>query len=176
MMPGTVTEGVKAMRMLLFALVAATGTTAAHAQVSSFYAERGYWLVASSGKACRALNRPPADFNFAPYNALQIAARADNSIRVEVSFWPKAIDPARDYVLNLAFDRGDDLKLKAKSAMGDFMLASEPEQKLWRSLQDATGVTIGVSGEESLKLFFALDDMMWVLNRLQSCAGTLPKE
>jgi len=164
------------MRALLFLAAVVVGASAAHAQTSVFYAERGYWLVTGGSKACRALNRPPADFNFAPFNPLEIVARPDNSIGAEVYFWPKAIDPARDYVLSLKFEPGDGLSLKAKSTMGDFMLASEPDQKLWRSFQDATGLTVGVDGEPSLKLYFGLDDMTWVLDRLQSCGGTLPKE
>ena len=165
------------MRTLIFLAALVAGASAADAQKNSFYAERGYWLVASNGMVCRALNRPPADFNFAPYDALQIAVRSDNSIGAEVYFWPKAIDPARDYVLKLTFEGPPDaLSLKAKSTMGDFMLTSEPEQKLWRSFQDATGLTVGIDGEPSLTLYFGLDDMMWVLNRLQSCGSTLPKE
>jgi hypothetical protein len=60
--------------------------------------------------------------------------------------------------------------------MGDFMLASEPEQKMWRALQDATGLTVTVEGEPDLKLYFGLDDIHWVLNMLQSCVNHLPKE
>ena len=164
------------MRALIFLAAGAISTAAAHAQTSSFSAERGYWFVGAIGKACRALNRPPADFNFSPFDALEIVVRSDNSIGAEVYFWPNAIDPARDYVLNLAFQPGDALKLKVKSTMGDFMLAAEPEQKLWRSFQDATGLTVAVDGEPALKLYFGLDDMMWVLNRLQSCGSSLPKE
>jgi hypothetical protein len=161
---------------LMFLAAAAVGASAADAQTTFFYAERGYWLVASNGMVCRALNRPPADFNFAPFNALQIAVRSDNSIAVEVYFWPQALDPARDYVLKLSFDRDDAMSLKASATMGDFMLASEPDQKLWRRFQDASGLTVGVDGEPGLKLYFGLDDMMWVLNRLQSCGSSLPKE
>jgi hypothetical protein len=87
-----------------------------------------------------------------------------------------AIDPTRDYVLNLSFEKGDTLSLKAKLALGDFMLASEPDQKMWRSFQDATGLTVAVNGEPTLKLYFGLNDMIWVLNMLQSCRRTLPKE
>ena len=60
--------------------------------------------------------------------------------------------------------------------MGDFMLASEPDQKMWRSFQDATGLTVAVDGEPTLKLYFGLDNMIWVLNMLQSCRRTLPRE
>jgi hypothetical protein len=108
MVPDFSLKGGKAMRALIFLMAAAVSATAAYAQ-SSFYAERGYWLVASNGKVCRALNRPPADFNFAPFDALEIAVRSDNSIGAEVYFWPKAVDPARDYVLNFSFDGGDTL-------------------------------------------------------------------
>ena len=94
------------MRALIFLAAAAIGATAAYAQTNTFYAERGYWLVASNGMVCRALNRPPADFNFAPFNALEIAVRSDNSIAAEVFFWPGAVDPARDYVLHLDFGTG----------------------------------------------------------------------
>jgi hypothetical protein len=167
----------RAMRAVLF-LAAVAIATAAHAQSSRFYAERGYWLVASGLKFCRALNRPAADFNFAPYNALEIAAGPDNTIAAEVYFWPKAIDPAREYVLKLTFEQAgaDTLSLKAKSTMGDFMLALEPELKLWRNLQDAKGLTVAVEGEPDLKLYFSLNDILWVLNMLQSCISHLPKE
>ena len=60
--------------------------------------------------------------------------------------------------------------------MGDFMLASESDQKMWRSFQDATGLTVSVDGEPKLELYFGLNDMTWVLNMLQSCRRTLPKE
>ena len=164
------------MRALIFLAVAALSATAAQAQTSFFSAERGYWFVGGIGKACRALNRPPADFNSSPFNGLEIVVRSDNSIAAEVFFWPKAIDPTRDYVLNLSFERGGTLSLKAKPAMGDFMLASEPDQKMWRSFQDATGLTVSVDGEPKLELYFGLNDMTWVLNMLQSCRRTLPKE
>ena len=80
------------MRALFFLVALGAGACAADAQTNSFYAERGHWLVASNGQVCRALNRPPADFNFAPYDALQIAVRSDNGIGAEVFFWPKAMD------------------------------------------------------------------------------------
>ena len=163
------------MRALLF-FVAATTAMAAHAETNFFSAERGHWFVGTVGKACRALNRPPADFNASPFNALEIVLRPGNAIAAEVYFWPGAIDPKRDYVLNLAFTLGDTFRLKAKSSMGDFMLASEPDVKLWRSLQDATALVVTVDGEPKLELYFGLDDMNWVLRMLQSCADTLPKE
>jgi len=162
------------MRSLVLLAAVTVSTGAAQAQSSMFYVERGHWLVSSSIKVCRALNRPAEDFNYAPYNALEIVAGPDSGIGAEVYFWPKAIDPNQDYVLKLAFDRADALTLKAKSTMGDFMLASEHEQKLWRSLQDATGLTVTVDGSPDLKLYFGLDDIMWVLNMLQSCVSNLP--
>ena len=93
------------MRALLF--LAAARERDRSLRADKFLLRRA-WLLArrSNGMVCRALNRPPADFNFAPFDALEIAVRSDNSIGAEVYFWPKAIDPARDYVLKLTFERG----------------------------------------------------------------------
>lgn len=163
------------MRTLLL-LAAALTATAADAQTNVFYAERGHWFVGSSSTVCRALNRPPADFNASPYNALQIAVRGDGSIAAEVYFWPAAItNPDRDYVLQLAFNLTETLSLKAKPVMG-YMLASEPNVKLWRSFQDSTSLAVAVEGEPALVLHFGLDDMDWVLSMLTTCQRGLPKE
>lgn len=163
------------MRALLF-LAAVLTAGAAHAQTNVFYAERGHWFVGSGSTVCRALNRPPADFNASPYNALQIAVRGDGSIAAEVFFWPAAItNPNRDYVLRLAFNLTETLRLKAKPVM-ESMLASEPNVKLWRSFQDLTFLAVTVEGEPALALNFGLDDMDWVLNMLTTCQRGLPKK
>jgi hypothetical protein len=141
-----------------------------------FYAERGHWMVATIGKSCRALNRPPADFNYAPYNGLEIVGRAGGTIAVEVYFWPQAVDPATTYRLILTFTNGQPLKLEAKPAMGDFMLASVVEPELWRRFQDNRDLRATVAGEPKLDLSFDLGEAAWVLDSLQHCVNMLPKE
>jgi hypothetical protein len=161
------------MRVLVF-LVGVLATTVAGADV--FDAERGQWMIANTSTACRALNRPPADFNYAPYDALQIVARANNTIGVEVFFWPKAIDPSRDYRLQLNFSPGSAVTLDAKPAIGDYMVsASDDASRLSAMFQKATTLVVTVEGEPRLDLFFGLDDISWVLTKLQSCARLLPK-
>ena len=74
------------VRFTLLAMSVAALATAAAAQTGEYYAERGHWIVAtSSGGTCRAGNRPPQEFNHAPYNALQFVVRPGNRIgdRVE---------------------------------------------------------------------------------------------
>jgi hypothetical protein len=164
------------MRVLLFLVAALFGIAAAHAQTSVYYAERGHWSVMTTGQACRALNRPPADFNAAPYNGLQIVARPGSGLGVEVFFWPQAIDPAKAYRLTLTFSAGQPITLDAKATIGDYMLASADEAKLWRLFQDAKTVQVGVDGEPKLMLIFGLDDIEWVLGGLTSCRDLLPKE
>jgi hypothetical protein len=158
-------------------LLAATmlGIATADAEIGSYYAERGHWTVISGATACRALNRPPAEFNYAPYNALDIVARPKNSIAVEVFFWPDALQAERDYKLKLGLSMRDPLILPARSTM-DYMLASEPDIALWRALQDTTSLEVKVEGETTLALYFDLGDIKWVLDALTVCQRVLPKE
>jgi hypothetical protein len=159
-------------------LLAATvlGIAAADAQVSSYYAERGYWTVFSGPTACRALNRPAAEFNYTPFNGLEISVKPGGSITVEVFFWPGALPTEREYKLNLVFPIRDTIVLKARSTIGDYMLASDPDPALWRALQDSTSLDVSVEGEPLLALRFYLDDIKWVLNALTVCQHVLPKE
>ena len=39
-------------------------------------------------------------------------------------FWPKALDPSRDYRLTLNFSPGNSVTLDAKVAMSDYMLSA----------------------------------------------------
>ena len=152
-----------------------TATTMASAQTNVFYAERGHWTVMNLASRCIALNRPPAEFNAAPYNALEISAWPKSAISIDVFFWPGAVTMERDYELQLYFSAGD-VTLPAKPTIGDYALASAPDMGLWRKLQDSTSLSVRVAGEQNLSLFFTLDDMNWVLNTLQICTGYLPKE
>jgi hypothetical protein len=166
-------------RSILISLaIVLSGVTAAAAQASIFYAERGHWMVAKSGtNVCRATNRPAEDFNFSPFNALQIVVRSGQMIGVEVMFWPQAIDPGRDYRLVLRFDNGEPISLNARASLGDFALASEAQGtgQLWRAFQGAKSVTVSVDEAPKLQLLFTLDDGAWLPNTLQQCARLLAK-
>ena len=156
-----------------FALLA----TAAAAQTGMYYAERGHWIVStSSGGACRAGNRPPEEFNYAPYNALQFVVRPGSLIGVEVFFWPGALNPEQSYKLSVSFDNAAPLSLDARTTM-DFVLAVEPQnsRELWRGLQDAEVLRVAVTGADGLDLLFSLDDSTWLLRALQNCARVLPQ-
>jgi hypothetical protein len=165
------------MRTLILLAATTLGVVAAEAQTSTYYAERGYWTVSSGVKFCRALNSPPEDFNYAPYNAFQIAVDGKGAISVDVFFWPGAVMTDRDYRLRLDFPtRKDPIILTARATFGDFVLASGTDLALWRALQDAPSVEVSVEGQELPRLRFGLNDSMWVLNALTTCARVLPKE
>jgi len=140
-----------------------------------FYAERGHWTVMNYPAACRAVNRPPEDFNQAPFNALQITVRPGNRISVEVFFWPGAVDPDADNALALVFGGGAPLILPATAAMGDYMLASSDSPELWGQLQKAKRLAAKVKDNPRIALSFSLDQIGWVLTALQTCTRTLPK-
>ena len=167
------------MRLLAFLIAlsaSAVATVAAHAERNTFLVERGQWTIANGPSACRALNRPPADFNYAPYNGLQIVTRADNSIGVEVFFWPGALTEGHDYRLKLDFTPGIAVTLDAHPTIGDYMLsAGDDALTLWALFQKTSTLVASVEGEPRLNLSFALDDISRVLTDLQNCERVLPK-
>jgi hypothetical protein len=160
---------------ILAVLAMGLAATAAEAQTNIFYAERGHWTVINSATRCYAMNRPFADFNAAPYNALEITAWPKSTISVDVFFWPGAVIMERDYQLQLGFNTGD-MTLPAKATIGDYVLASEPDMGLWRKLQDSKTLSVRVGGEPLLVLSFTLDDIDWVIDTLTMCSTFLPKE
>jgi hypothetical protein len=163
------------MRTIALMLAMAVLGASAEAQTSVYYAERGHWVVGNSATRCWAVNRPAADFNSSPYNALQITVRPKSVISVDVFFWPGAVTMERDYQLQLAFNTTD-LKLPAKATIGDYVLASEPDMSLWRALQDSRTLSVRVVGEPLLAVSFTLDDIDWVLDALTACSAFLPKQ
>ena len=172
------------MRVLAF-LIALLAGAAAQAEINVFRVEHGQWMVYDySGKVCRAVNRPAFDFNNSPFNVLQIVAGREliagrnNSIAVEVFFFPKAISPSRDYRLWLNFSPGSySVTLEAKTtSWADMMLsASDDTGKLWAMFEKASSLAVAVEGAPDLHLSFGLDDIRWVLTTLQDCVRLLPK-
>jgi hypothetical protein len=163
------------MMRILAVLGLALAATPAAAETNVFYAERGHWTVMNSSTRCYAWNRPAADFNAAPYNALQISVRPKSAISVDVFFWPGAVTMDRAYQLQLYFSAGD-VTLPAKPTIGDYVLASEPDMGLWRKLQDSKTLAVAVVGEPALTTTFTLDGIDWVIDTLTTCSAFLPKE
>lgn len=158
---------------LVLATVLAAG--GASAESSVYYAERGHWTVMNLATRCIALNRPAADFNAAPYNALQISAWPRSGISIDVFFWPGAVMPDRDYRLQLHFSAGG-VTLPARPTIGDYALASDRDMGLWRKLQDSKSLAVAVVGEPALMTSFTLDGIDWAIDALTMCSAFLPKE
>lgn len=161
---------------MIIAALAACGATAATAEQSTYYAERGHWTVYSGATACRALNRPMADFNFAPFAGLQVVVRPGNRIGVEVFFWPGTVDPDAENALALGFGGSVPFIVPATAPMGDFMLASGDAPELWERLRKAKAMTAKPKSDPKVTLSFALDEIDWVLGALDACSRVLPKE
>ncbi|MBN9023085.1 MAG: hypothetical protein J0H08_13525 [Rhizobiales bacterium] len=159
--------------LLAFVTLAAVPATA---QQSTFYVDRGDWTIYNTSAACRAVNRPMADFNAAPFNALQIVVRPGGRIGVEVFFWPGAIDPAAANELALGFGGPTPMILSATTPMGDYVLASKDDPELWSRLGKAKTLTARVKADPNVALAFSLDQIGWVLATLQSCTRILPTE
>ena len=164
------------MRMSILLAFTALAAAPAGVRADTYYVERGHWTVYNGPASCRALNRPPEDFNATPFNALQIVVRPNDRIGVEVFFWPGTVDPAADNALALGLGGSVPLILPATAAMGDYMLASDDSPELWGRLGKAKTLTARVKGDPDLALTFSLEQVGWVLTALQNCARTLPKQ
>ncbi len=160
------------MRKILMTAAALTALTGA-AEANTFYAERGHWVVMNTSTACRATNRPAPDFNFAPFNTLQIVARSNERIGVEVIFWPGAIASEGEHAIILDFGDAKPLRLAADPIMGDYMLASGNDSSLWDRLARSETVRASAKGVPTA-LSFTLADMPWVLTTLRHCVRMLP--
>ena len=122
---------------------------------------------------------PPQEFNFAPYNALQVVVRPGNLIGVEVFFWPGALNPEQSYKVSVSFDNAAALSLDARTTM-DYR-ARGGAAELPRSVAGSGGcrgaarLPSPFAGTPAVELLFSLDDSTWLLRALQDCVRVLPQ-
>ena len=85
------------------ALSAAASVLALGGPVSAarFNVDIANWFVYSMTNSSIAGNRPPAEYNFSPWNSLTLHAARDGSYRVEVMFWPGLFKQGHPYQLSL---------------------------------------------------------------------------
>lgn len=144
-----------------------------------FQVEAAPWFIFGTDEKCTALNRPPAEFNQAPYNALQIRMDSARQPEVSVYFWPDAV-PATISQLALSIQPNDAMLLKAKLVVSDIgmVTVTEPLPKDFiRSLETAASFTILQTEvpDSKSKTAFDISDMQRVMMHLQTCVGVLER-
>lgn len=163
----------KRHHLLAAALLLATPTLAADRVV--FQVQHGHWTVASLGSSCTALNRPPEEFNYAPYNALWIKQRAGGDPIIAVHAWPGLFRQGEERKLTLSVQDALPVQLGGSTIDTYAVEARVPiPADLYRAIRDGRFMEVSIEGVSS-KLAFDIRLLDTVLSTLQSCARMMPK-
>jgi hypothetical protein len=144
-----------------------------------FQADMGSWHIFGKGTICTALNRPPLEFNMAPYNALQIRLDDKRQYELSVFFWPDAV-PESVSKIALTAEPNDTIRLKAKLIARDIGMVTVTEplpQEFVRSLESGARLTFlqAEVPDSKAKTDFDISAAPQVMAHLQTCAGVLAR-
>jgi hypothetical protein len=132
----------------------------------------GGWSVMGLPSSCMAFNRPPAEFNFAPFNGLVFHQRKDEALpRIQAMFWPGAFAEGQAVVLRFRPAGGKRVELKA-TAQSTYHVATDdmaPEELL-ETLTNVENVEISASGV-SQSLLFETGALEQVADLMGKCVG-----
>lgn len=163
------------MRRWLGAFFAATSLIASGepAPAAAFNFETANWFVFSLTNSCIAGNRPPAEYNFSPWNSLTLHAAKDGSLRVEVTFWPGLFKQGDAYKLTLHAEGRSRYVLDAE-AVGDYSVkTTQPVGADF--IEDLQGPKLLQVSSSSvpIPLGFDISHVAEVLKALDDCRKTL---
>ena len=148
-------------------------TTGANALAASF-AVHGHWTVLPYPTACAALNRPPEEFNVAPFNALSIRQRRGAHPVLQVWAWPNVFKPGQVVTITMSIN-GTRIALPAEAMDSYFAEAKGPlPTELLALLRGARVAEVELTGVSQL-LLFDISQLDTVLASLDACERQLPK-
>lgn len=144
-----------------------------------FQVDMGTWHIFGAGTKCTALNRPPLEFNMAPFNALQIRLDDKGQHELSVFFWPDAVPQSASRIA-LTADPNDTIRLKAKLVAKDIgmVTVSEPlPQEFVRSLETGARLTFlqAEVPDSKARTDFDISAMPQVMTHLRTCAAIMAR-
>ncbi len=144
-----------------------------------FQVETGRWFIFGTGEKCTAINRSPAEFNQAPFNALQIRMDSARQPEVSVYFWPDAV-PAATNRIALSAQPNDAVLLQAKLAVNEIgmVTVTEPLPKAFLRRLESGALLTFLQAEvvdSKAKTAFDITDMPQVMMHLRTCVGVLER-
>ena len=144
-----------------------------------FQVDAAGWHVFGKGTKCTALNRPPLEFNMAPYNALQIRLDDKRQYELSVMFWPDAFPQSASRIA-LTAAPNDTVRLKAELVVKEIGMVTVTEplpQDLVRSLEGGARLTFlqAEVPDSKAKTAFDISALPQVLTHLQTCAGIMAR-
>lgn len=157
-------------RLLALGVLIASGASAPAAS----FATHGHWTVLPWPAACAALNRPPEEFNVAPFNALSIRQRRGAQPVLQVFAWPKVFEAGADVTIRITIDHTR-IELPAKAADTYWAESKGPlPAELLALLRGARIAEIKLTGVSDL-LAFDISQLEAVLASLDACVRQLPQ-
>jgi hypothetical protein len=159
------------MRSRLTALALLASTCAAPA--APFTAQHGHWTVISLPSSCMAFNRPPEEFNGAPFNALGVHQRRDGAPTLQIYVWPDVFKPGQPVDIALARNNRGATDVKGTAA-SPYHAETPLTAELRGAFSSGRMLEVEIAGVPS-RLFFEIAQLETVLAALQTCAQGLPK-
>ncbi|RYG99417.1 MAG: hypothetical protein EON57_11740 [Alphaproteobacteria bacterium] len=113
------------------------------------------WTVVDLGASCIAINRPPAEFNAAPYNAMAFhQLKTDELPRIQAFFWPGALTEGAEVKLQVTPAGQSTVELAAKAVTGFQLVTVDPAPAaLLDALAIVPSVQVSAQGVTELMLF-----------------------
>ena len=153
--------------------VVALSLAASSAMAGGFMVETANWFVLSFTNSCIAGNRPPAEYNFSPWNSLTLHVAKDGGLKVEVVFWPGLFKQGEARKLSLHPERGDQHILDAEITSIDGLQTAQPlGNDLIKELTGSDLLQVGTPGVPT-RLGFDTSHIGDVLKALEDCRKTL---
>lgn len=143
------------MRRLLLAAALATAVVTTASAQDMMPKSLGPWTVVDLGESCTAINRPPAEFNAAPYNALAFhQLKTDDLPRIQAFFWPGALTAGATVKLQVTPAGQSTVEIAAKAVTAFQLVTDEPAPAaLLDALAIVPSVQVSAEGVTELMLF-----------------------
>ena len=143
------------------------------ASAGGFNVETANWFVFALTNSCIAGNRPPAEYNFSPWNSLTLHAGKDGSRRVEVMFWPGLFKQGQVYKLSLHAEGRLQYVLDAEFTASEGLKTVQPVgDDFIKGLKGSNLLKVSATGA-SVPLGFDISHIADVLKALDDCRKTL---
>jgi hypothetical protein len=115
----------------------------------------GNWSVLDLGTSCIAINRPAAEFNASPYNALAFHQfKTDTLPRLQAFFWPGALTEGGAVMLQVTPEGQSTVEIPAKAVTSFQVITDAPASAdLLEALTNVASARVSAGGVDELMLF-----------------------
>ena len=139
-------------------------------------ADLGHWSVLPLPRSCIAVNRPPAELDAFPANALVLTRRhSARETELQVWFWPGYLEGFTSGELNIAATAANRRAIAVRPVehASDKAVSARlsAEDGAWKALLDGGTVSAWLAGRPET-LTFDVSDLPAVLSALDECVST----